>query len=206
MAVSLEEGRRAVALARETLEAHVKHARPSKQGGDSGLLAEKRGVFVTLNVQEAGVKHLRGCIGYPQPIKPLGDAIRDVTVYASEDPRFPSPVDPGELDRIVVEVSILTLPEVLTAPRRQDFPSMIRIGRDGLIVSNRNCSGLLLPQVATEQGWDQDTFLAEACEKAGLPMDAWLDNATNVQTFQADIFSESRPRGDVTRADPATRN
>ena len=206
MTVSLEDGRRAVALARDTLEAHVKHAKPSRQGGDTGLMAEKRGVFVTLNVEEAGARRLRGCIGYPEPIKPLGEAIRDVTVYASEDSRFPSPVDSRELDRITVEVSILTLPEVLSAPRRQDLPSMIRIGTDGIIVSNRNRSGLLLPQVAAEQGWDQHTFLAEACEKAGLPMDAWLDGATKVQAFQADIFSESKPRGDVTRADPATRN
>ena len=159
-----------------------------------------------MKVEEAGVRRLRGCIGYPEPIKPLGEAIRDVTVYASEDPRFPSPVGLRELDRITVEVSILTLPEVLSAPRRQDLPSMIRIGTDGIIVSNRNRSGLLLPQVATEQGWDQRTLLAEGCEKAGLPMDAWLDGATEVQVFQADIFSESEPRGDVMRANPATRN
>ena len=206
MVVSLEDGRRAVALARETLEAHVKRSPLKRKGEDAGLLAENRGVFVTLSVQEAGEKRLRGCIGYPEPVKPLGEAIRDVTVYASEDPRFPFPVAPEELDNIVVEVSILTLPTDLSAPRREELPTKVRIGKDGLIVSRHFNSGLLLPQVAPEQGWDQDTFLAEACAKAGLPLDAWLDAATRVQTFQAEIFSESSPRGQVSRVDPETRN
>jgi uncharacterized protein len=199
MTYSLEEGTAAVMLARESLEAHVRGTRQVlKKSPDS--FAEKRGVFVTLNMEDSGGKRLRGCIGYPEPIKPLGDAIKDVTVFASEDPRFPHSVTPEELDSILVEVSILTLPHDLLAPRRRDLPSKIRLGVDGLIISNQHTSGLFLPQVATEQGWDQETFISEACSKAGLPMDAWLQDGTRVQTFQAEIFAEKKPRGKVERA------
>jgi len=197
----LDEGRAAVVLARETLESHVKETSRGRAARPSGVLAEKRGVFVTLNTLERGTKQLRGCIGYPEPIKPLWEAVQDVTVYASEDPRFPFPVTREELARIVVEVSILTPPKEIHTPRRQDLPSRIRLGIDGLIVSNSFTSGLFLPQVATEQGWDQETFLSEACGKAGLPFDSWLSEDTKVQTFQAEVFAEMSPGGEVLRVD-----
>ena len=202
MPLSIEEGRRAVSLARETLDAHVSGAR-GRNPEDSGVFLEKRGVFVTLNTVVPGGHQLRGCIGYPEPIKPLGQAIRDVTAYASEDPRFPHPVTPDELDHISVEVSVLTLPTDLAAPTRQALPSKIRLGTDGVIVSNGYASGLFLPQVATEQGWDQQTYLSEACGKAGLPFDAWLQEGTRVQVFQAEVFAEPRPRAKAVRVDAA---
>lgn len=204
MPLSAEEGRRAVALAREALEAHVRGSGMTKKLGASGVFLEKRGVFVTLNTVEPRGHLLRGCIGYPEPIKPLGQAIQDVTIYASEDPRFPHPVAPEELDYIVVEVSVLTLPTDLTASPRRELPSKIRLGTDGVIVSNRYASGLFLPQVATEQGWDQVTYLSEACGKAGLPFDAWLQEGTRVQVFQAEIFAEPRPRANAMRVDTAS--
>ena len=199
MPLTLDEGRRAVALARETLEAHVRGLPVPKGPPDSGVLREKRGVFVTLSTEQGGARALRGCIGYPEPIRQLGQAIREVTVYASEDPRFPSPVAAHELGSIVVEVSVLTVPRDVSAPARRDLPPRIRVGVDGLVVSNRYASGLLLPQVATEQGWDRETFLSEACAKAGLSMDAWLDEGTRVQVFQAEIFAETSPGGRVVR-------
>jgi hypothetical protein len=201
MPLSLDEGRAAVRLARETLESHVRGTARGPVGRPSGTLGERRGVFVTLNILEGRAKQLRGCIGYPEPIKPLWEAVRDVTVYASEDPRFPSPVTQEELDRIIVEVSVLTLPQEIRAPRRQDLAAKIRLGVDGLIVSNSFTSGLFLPQVATEQGWDQETFLSEACGKAGLPFDSWLKENTKVQVFQAEVFAEVSPRGMVVRVD-----
>jgi len=199
--LSLDEGRAAVKLARQTLESHVRGTVRGPSPPPSGVLAEKRGVFVTLNLLVGEAKQLRGCIGYPEPIKPLWQAVQDVTIYASEDPRFPSPVAQKELDRIVVEVSILTLPQEIRAPRRQDLTSKIRLGVDGLIVSNAFTSGLFLPQVATEQGWDQETFLSEACGKAGLPFDSWLKEDTKVQTFQAEVFAEVSPGGEVVQID-----
>ena len=83
MPLSLSEGRTAVELARETLEWHVRRTQRRPEPRITGVLAEKRGVFVTLNILEQGARELRGCIGYPEPIKPLWEAIRDVTVYAS---------------------------------------------------------------------------------------------------------------------------
>jgi len=204
MPLSLDEGREAVNLARETLQSHVRGTPHGSGPHPSGILAERRGVFVTLNIGEGEAKQLRGCIGYPEPIKPLWEAIQDVTVYASEDPRFPHPVTREELDRIVVEVSVLTLPREIHAPRRQDLPSKIRLGIDGLIISNSFTSGLFLPQVATEQGWDQETYLSEACGKANLPLDSWLMEDTKIQTFQAEVFAELSPGGEVVRVDTAT--
>ncbi len=192
-------------MARETLDAHVRGLPAPAGDPDAGALSERRGVFVTLNTWLGGTTALRGCIGYPEPIKPLGLAIRDVAVYASEDPRFPSPVSAEELDRIVVEVSVLTVPQDLSAPTRGDLPSKVRVGTDGLIVSDQHTSGLLLPQVATEQGWGSETFLSEACAKAGLPMDAWLAEETRVRVFQADIFAETSPRGKIERVEQATQ-
>lgn len=205
MPLTLEEGRRAVALARDTLVAHVRRAPAPRGFPDTGVFREKRGVFVTLSAVHGGAKALRGCIGYPEPVKPLGQAIREVAVYASEDPRFPFPVAAEEVDRIVVEVSVLTVPSEVSTPVRADLPSRVRVGEDGLVVSNGYASGLLLPQVATEQGWDAETFLSEACAKAGLSMDAWLDEGTKVRVFQAEVFEETSPGGEVVKLEPATQ-
>jgi len=202
MPLSLEEGKVAVSLARATLDSHVSSKRQSKPP-TGGVLSELRGVFVTINRAGPGVERLRGCVGFPYPLKPLGQAIQEATVAAaSQDPRFP-PVASNELDSLVVEVSVLTKPEVLrTGP--QDLPKQVRIGTDGLIVSRSGVSGLLLPQVATEYGMDPTEFLSQACMKAGLPPDSWLDKETEVQTFQAEIFAEKTPRGEVERQVPSS--
>ena len=203
MVLDLDDGKTAVRLARETLDAHVSGKRMKIGTWTSGTFSELRGVFVTINLASPGPEKLRGCIGFPYPIKPLGQAIQEATVAASsEDPRFP-PVSPEELNSVVLEVSILTQPKVVKAPRPQDLPSMVRIGVDGLIVSCRGYSGLLLPQVATEYSMDQSEFLSQACMKAGLTPDSWLDSDTEVQTFQAEIFEEKTPRGEVGRVSTA---
>ncbi|MDG6985734.1 MAG: TIGR00296 family protein [Nitrososphaerota archaeon] len=199
MPLSTAEGRRAVELARETLDSHVKRKRSGPAEALPRVFAEKRGVFVTLNTLRGATRSLRGCIGYSEPIKPLAQAIKEVAVYASEDPRFPHPVLPEELDHLIVEVSVLTVPTELRAAKRSQLPAMIRLGVDGIIISNETTSGLFLPQVATEQGWDQEAYIAEACGKAGLPPDAWLDDGTRVETFQAEVFGETSPRGEVKR-------
>jgi hypothetical protein len=198
LSLSSEEGRLAVSLAREALECQVSGRKMSARNLNSGPFSEPRGVFVTLNTVAPAGNALRGCIGFPYPVKRLGDAIREAAVAAaSEDPRFP-PVGREELDSILVEVSVLTIPRDLDMPRRE-MPSRVRIGRDGLMISRPYASGLLLPQVATEFGMDQVEFLSQACIKAGLPPDAWLDPVTRVQVFQAEIFAETEPRGEVVR-------
>ena len=198
MPLSLEEGERAVRLARETLDSHVKSGRlPKPPSG--GVFSELRGVFVTINRASNAAERLRGCIGFPYPVRALGEAISEATVAAaSNDPRFP-PVEQGELDSLVVEVSVLTKPAVLKSRDRKDLPNHVRIGVDGLIVSRHGLSGLLLPQVATEFGMDQLEFLTQACFKAGLPPDSWLEGGTEIQTFQAEIFAEETPRGKIRR-------
>jgi uncharacterized protein (TIGR00296 family) len=202
LTLSLNEGKAAVVLARETLESHVRKEPIPGRKWDSGPLSENRGVFVTISNADPTKERLRGCIGFPYPTKPLHEAIKEATMSAAtEDPRFP-PVREAELDAVVVEVSILTKPQSLATPARQDLPSKIRIGEDGLIVTNSAYSGLLLPQVATEFGMDQLEFLSQACMKAGLPPDYWLDDDTKVQVFQAEIFAEESPRGKVVRLDP----
>lgn len=197
MHLSLEEGKQVVRMAREAIDSFVQTGTYDKGPRGKTYLSEKRGVFVTLNVLEEGSAMLRGCIGFPYPVKPLGEAIREAAVLAaSDDPRF-LPVSPEELGEIVVEVSVLTTPVELNAEERKDLPSKVRVGEDGLMVSNDLAGGLLLPQVATEQKWGAEQFLSETCMKAGLPRDAWLLPSTKVQAFQADIFSEKSPRGEA---------
>jgi uncharacterized protein len=202
--ISPEDGRTAVNIARETLETYVSGGR-LKPKSWTRIFADSRGVFVTINSAAPSQERLRGCIGFPYPVKPLGEAIQEATIAASsEDPRFP-PVSVGELSSVVVEVSILTKPQVLSTSRPQDRPSRVRIGVDGLIVSRFGLSGLLLPQVATEFSMDQTEFLSQACLKAGLSPDSWLDKETEVQTFQAEIFAEMTPRGRVVSEDHPER-
>jgi hypothetical protein len=199
MTLSQEDGKVLVELARSAIEAHVRGEKLRKSSWSSGFLSEERGVFVTLNTVEQGPGRLRGCIGFPYPVRKLGEALQEAAIAAaSEDPRFP-PVRPGELGSIVVEVSVLTPPRPLEAKRRADVQNMVRIGKDGLIVSRSYTSGLLLPQVATEFGFDQQEFLSQACLKAGLMPDAWLDQETKLHVFQAEVFTEKSPRGEVVR-------
>lgn len=161
--------------------------------GRSGPFAEKRGVFVTLERYPSGA--LRGCIGYPLPVLPLGAALARAAVAAAiEDPRFP-PVRPEEVARLLVEVSVLTVPTPIPPGRPETVAASVEVGRDGLILEGFGTSGLLLPQVATEQGWTAEEFLAGTCEKAGLPATAWRRPGVTIRRFQAEVFREASPGG-----------
>jgi len=103
------------------------------------------------------------------------------------------------MDSILVEVSVLTPPETIKVENPKDIPGEVMVGRDGLIMGRGYRRGLLLPQVAVEWGWDSEEFLAQCCYKAGLPPDSWLLEDTEVQRFQAIIYSENSPRGRVSR-------
>jgi len=199
MSLSSSDGQTIVRLARATLDRFVAGGRSERKSWKSGFLSEKRGVFTTLELVESGEKLLRGCIGYTEPFMALGEAVQETTILAaSQDPRF-EPVQSGELDRIVVEVSVLTVPEVIQVSSRLELPQKVKVGEDGLIVSTPYQSGLLLPQVAVENGWDSEDFLAETCRKAFLMPDSWLDPRTTVKKFQAEVFAEDGPRGEVKR-------
>ncbi|OHD63049.1 MAG: hypothetical protein A2176_09400 [Spirochaetes bacterium RBG_13_51_14] len=139
-----------------------------------------RGVFVTIKSRG----DLRGCVGYPTGIKPIILAVLDNSYNAAfKDPRF-EPLTAAELNQITIEIS------VLTEPVRMRSVEEIQAGRDGIIIERGMNRGLLLPQVAVEQGWDRSTFLGHACMKAGLPPGAWKDGETKIFRFQAVIFGE----------------
>lgn len=189
------EGQMAVIMARRTVEAEAKE----DPGGDLDFPAsfkEKRGVFVTLDTYPD--HELRGCIGYPEPVFPLGVALVRAAEAACHDPRFRS-LKEHELDHIVVEVSVLTVPEEIKVKDRKQLPSLVRIGTDGLIIERGPYRGLLLPQVPVEWGWDARSFLEQLCLKAGLTPDRWLDQSSRVFRFQAEIFAEESPRGRIQR-------
>ena len=134
---------------------------------------------------------LRGCIGQVSPDGPLGELVTHLAVAAArEDPRFP-PVSRQELSRLQLEISVLSEP----APIRPVEPERIVVGRDGLVVRRGQRMGVLLPQVAIENGWTAETFLAATCRKAGLEPDAWREQGAEVLVFQADVFGETGDEG-----------
>ncbi|MCX6683024.1 MAG: TIGR00296 family protein [Methanoregula sp.] len=181
-----EGGSCAVRLARGAVE-HAILDTSGPAGDLAPIFREKRGVFVTLTEQG----NLRGCIGFPYPVMPLGDAIREAAVAAAlQDPRFP-PVRGSELPAITIEVTVLSVPQKLACDPA-DRPSHVEVGRHGLIVQGMGTSGLLLPQVATEYGWDSTTFLDHTCTKAGLPGRCWTKKGVEVLTFEGQIFHEGR--------------
>ncbi len=170
-----------LALARGTLEAHFRGAPPPRLASDrAATFGEPRGLFVTLH--KAG--RLRGCIG---TLAPTGDLTRVVSEFAKraafEDPRF-APLEERELAECQLEIS------VLTAPRPVSSAEEIEIGRDGLILELGGRRGLLLPQVATEWGFDRERFLDEVSVKAGLPPNAWRRPDARLFAFRAEVFSE----------------
>jgi uncharacterized protein (TIGR00296 family) len=188
------EGELAVKLARKAIEECLKNGLKINPDNLPPVFREKRGVFVTLN-KKGDTRELRGCIGRPYPILPLGEAIIVSAINAArEDPRF-NPVKPEEIKDLVIEVTVLTVPKRIKA-KPKEIPDRIVIGRDGLIVAAGGYQGLLLPQVAVEHGFDCTEFLCQTCMKAGLMPDAWLEGA-EVYSFEGQIFEEIEPGGGI---------
>ena len=165
--------------------------------GSDPRFEKKMGCFVTLKLDDAE-NSLRGCIGFPEPVYALKKALPDASISAAtRDPRFP-PVKRNEVDKLLLEISLLTPPVQLTASTPADLPKQIEVGRDGLILKWSFGSGLLLPQVATEYGWNPEDFLCNLSVKAGAPPDQWLIPGTLIFRFLARIFQETSPKGKVT--------
>jgi len=153
------------------------------------------GVFVTLNNPDG----LRGCIGFPMPEKKLSHAIIEGAIAAAtEDPRFPS-VKTNELNDIVFEVTVLTPPVEIDVSDPTEYLEKIKVGRDGLIIKHSFSSGLLLPQVPVEYGWNVEEFLQHTCEKAGLARDTWKNESVKIEKFEGIIFKEETPNGVIVR-------
>lgn len=198
--LSLEEGKFLVELARNAVEEYLKSRKIiSTSENISKKLLQPCGVFVTINTIRDGEKELRGCIGYPYPTTPLAQAVVESAISsATQDPRF-YPLSLSELGNVVFEVSVLTPPQLIEAKKSSEYLTKIVVGKDGLIVEKGMFKGLLLPQVPVEWKWDEEQFLCQCCIKAGLPPDNWLLKDTKVYKFQAIIFEEEKPKGEVKR-------
>ncbi|MFH1308306.1 MAG: AmmeMemoRadiSam system protein A [archaeon] len=172
-----EDGKEFVKLARESIKSKFSGEKIELPKG--AKFRQARGVFVTLHKNEK----LRGCIGLPYPTKAVCEAIVEAAKSAAfSDPRFSS-VKESELDEIKIEVSVLTMPVKCSA-------SEVEVGKDGLMCEYLGYSGLLLPQVASENNMDRIQFLEVLCQKACLPKDSWQKEKFKLYRFQAQIFSE----------------
>lgn len=174
-----DEKKTLLKVARESIETFLtKQQIPDFDIPDK--LKEPGAAFVTLN------KHhqLRGCIGYTEAVEPLYKTVAQCAIQAAvNDPRF-RPVDYEELKDIHIEISVLT-----PLQKVEDFKE-IKVGRDGLMIFKGTYRGLLLPQVASDYGWNREEFLSQTCRKAGLPLDAYKSKDAEVYKFQAIIFEE----------------
>jgi AmmeMemoRadiSam system protein A len=168
-------------LARRTLEAHLAGEGAPGLDRPGPALLDRKGAFVSLHREG----DLRGCIGQIIADRPLCEIVARCAVSAAcGDPRFP-PVTAGELPLLELEISVL-------APlRRIDDVEEIRVGVHGLYLVSGPHRGLLLPQVASEQGWDRRRFLEHTCRKAGAAPTAWREAETEIYVFEAEVFSES---------------
>ena len=174
-----EEKNELLKIARNTIKNFLENGEKKYPATTNPKFQEKRGVFVTLHKSH----NLRGCIGYPLPLKSLITAVVDNAVSAAfEDPRFPS-LNDSEVDKIDIEISILTVPAEV------DQIDKVKIGRDGIIISKGMMKGLLLPQVPVEQNWNLEEYISYGCLKAGLPQDEW-QKGVQLETFQAVVFGE----------------
>ena len=185
---SSEQRRVLLGIAHRAILVAIEHGSPSKVSLETlpvpPDLAEVRGVFTTLYIDG----NLRGCVGYAAPVAPLYRAVAETACAAAfDDARF-APVTRDEALRLEVSLSVLS--RVFSID-----PTAVEVGRHGLIISQGNRRGLLLPQVPVEHGWDRETFLEQTCRKAGLPEDSWKQGAI-LEAFTAEVFSD----GDQLRA------
>jgi len=195
--VSLEEGKFLVRLAREAIRTFLTEKKlVSPPERTSQKLKLPGASFVTILALIGKKEELRGCIGYTKPIEPLVlNVIHAAIAAATQDPRFP-PMKPYELSNSVIEVSVLSPPELLSGSGKSLLKQFM-IGRDGLIVEEGFYTGLLLPEVPVEYCWDEETFLSETCVKAGLDPGCWLREGVRVYRFRSKAFKERSPGGDV---------
>lgn len=166
-------------MARSSIEKYLESRKYPTIKSPNKELLKKCGAFVTLNKDG----NLRGCIGYTQAVMPLCETVSKAAISAAtHDTRF-NPVSAEELKEIKISIS------VLSPLKRIKDNKEIKVGTHGLVIRKQGRSGLLLPQVATEEGWDRLTFLQHTCLKAGLPTDAWREGA-DILVFTADVFGE----------------
>lgn len=193
-------GEKIVKLARKAVEKYLNESVVINADNSYGL-SQKAGVFVTLNYLCNNKEYLRGCVGFPVAEKTLYQSVIEAAVAAAtQDPRF-EPINKEDIENIIFEVSVLSPPEKIEVQNPKDYKNHIKIGRDGLILKCKYGSGLLLPQVPVELNWDIDEYLANICYKAGAPPDAWLMPESQLFKFEAIIYKEIEPNGNVKKVD-----
>jgi len=186
MVLSHKDGKELIKIARDSINAYFSDIELKVPDTIKKKFDEKQGVFVTLNIDG----ELRGCIGFPEPVLPLYEAvIESARSAAFSDPRF-MPLSKEEFDKVHIELSVLTVPELIKVKKSEDYLNKIKIGSDGLIIRGEYGSGLLLPQVFTEYKCNPKKALEMTCQKAGLSSDAWKDLKNKIFKFQAHIFEE----------------
>ncbi|MCK5629350.1 MAG: TIGR00296 family protein [Nanoarchaeota archaeon] len=188
MAFTISDGKTLIELARNSIYSILRDKVLKEDSILKQRFIEKRGVFVTIHKNG----ELRGCIGFIEPIFSLFDSIVKASAAAAlSDPRFP-PLTIEEIkeNNIEIEVSVLTIPQLVDNSSAEDCLNEIKVKRDGLIVEMDNFKGCLLPQVAGEYGWDEKQLLEHTCIKAGLDKDAWKSEDCHIYRFSAQIFSE----------------
>jgi AmmeMemoRadiSam system protein A len=180
-----EEQRFLLALARESIASELEGRKPRYQTMRSPVLQQPCGAFVTLHKRGAsGEHHLRGCIGRMTASLPLEETVRIMAREAAfGDPRFPS-LRPGELEQCHIEISALS--PMAVCPNPQD----VEVGVHGLYLTRGVRSGVLLPQVPLEQGWNRQEYLDYICIKAGLPPESYNAPDATLYTFTAVVFAE----------------
>jgi len=173
-------------LARESIAKYLENGEVLEPHTDDKKLKEHRGVFVTL--EKNG--QLRGCIGHLEAVQPLYLDVRDNAINAAfEDPRF-RPVSEDELEKIEIEISVLSKPENIKAEKPQEYLENIRPGADGIILEYKGRGATYLPQV-WEQIPDKEAFLESLCNKAGLPGNAWKEKDVKLSRYRVEAFKES---------------
>ncbi|RAP38760.1 AMMECR1 domain-containing protein [Candidatus Marinamargulisbacteria bacterium SCGC AAA071-K20] len=167
-----------IKLVKDTISDYLDGKAQQKNTSDIDLMS-MRGAFVTLYKKG----QLRGCIGHIIAHKPLYYGIQELAIKSAfEDTRF-TPVQKGEKDDLLVEISIISPVEKIKAPED------IKLGTHGLILKNGSRAGVFLPQIPIEQGWDLPTFISELCKKAGCSTSVLDDPKTEFLTFTAEVFS-----------------
>lgn len=199
---SLEEGAFLVRLARRAVEEYLTRGTIIEPPPDTPakLTKDNYGVFTTIEKLSGGRLELRGCIGYPEGYRNVAYA----TIYSAiaaccQDPRFPA-MTADELGEAVFEISVLS-PLTLLPQNPKEYLKSVEVGRHGIVIKRGFYSGLLLPQVPVEECWSAEEFLSHGCMKAWLHADCWLDERTKVYVFEAQLFKERAPGGEVYERD-----
>ncbi len=177
---SSEEKRLLLRIARESVEAAVSGRRFTISVPESKRLRQKAGAFVTLHSRG----DLRGCIGLIEGRLPLYETVAEMAEKSAiADPRF-NRVTPDEIQDIDIEIS------VLSPLKKVGAPEDVAVGTHGVLIEMGFARGLLLPQVATENGWNREEFLRYVCLKAGLGQEDYKDPRAIMYVFTAEVFSE----------------